>query len=95
MRLREKLYELIHKQPYGTEEVVNINEIHIMRDFEVTTPKEWKMERCRKHIKTKGFLDSPITVKIRHNRKWLVDGYTRYLVAKELNLTVIPIKYIK
>lgn len=94
MRLREMAFEFIHKQPYGTEDVIDIKEAIIKRDFELTTPKPWKMKRCREATAKKGFIDSPITISIRRNKKYLEDGYTRYLVALELHMERIPVKYI-
>lgn len=89
--LKEKLFELIHKQPYGTEEVISIEKIEIKKSFKLCNPREWKMQRCRELYLRKGFLDSPITI---HNKYILVDGYTRYLVALELELKEVPIKYL-
>lgn len=95
MKLRERIYEFIHKQPCGTEEVIDINEIHITKDFEVTIPKKWKMDKCRVFVKEKGYIDTPVTIEIRRNRKCLVDGYVRYLVCKEFGIDKISVKYIK
>lgn len=91
--IKDKLYELIHKQPYGTKEVIDINKIKITWQFEKTQPKWWKMVRARERYLKKGFLDEPITIHIMYGEYILVDGYTRYLVAKESKLTKVPVKY--
>lgn len=67
---------------------VPIERIVIPPHMEKSTPREWKLERVRKRLGTKNRLDKPITV----DRDYvLLDGYTRYLVAKEIKLKYVPI----
>jgi hypothetical protein len=93
--IKEKIYEWLHKQPYGTEEVIDISKIIIKKSFKLCTPREWKMDRCREAYKKKKFLDEPITIWINKYGKYILsDGYTRYLLAVENGLDNVPVKYI-
>ena len=63
---------------------ININEIIIPNSF--TKPNEKKMEVVRKHMEKHGCLDQPVVL----HGDMLVDGYVRYLVAKEYEMERIP-----
>lgn len=91
--LKEKVYELFIRQPYGTKEVIDINKIKVTELFKQCKPKEWKMVRAREHYNKKRFIDEPITIHIMYGEYILVNGYTRYLVAKENGLSKVPVKY--
>lgn len=98
MMLKENLYGLIHKQPYGTDEVINIYDIYIPEDFRTkeSRPSKKKMIECRQKFHKLGFLDKPIEVKKQDGYKklLLVDKYTRLCVGFEMGLKYVPIKYI-
>jgi len=87
-------------QPKGTEDIVDIRNIIIPPTFAQTEPQSWKMSRCQKRYHQSGHLDSPISVIPETNedgkstKLLLVDGYTRYLLARYIKLKEIPIKYI-
>lgn len=51
-------------------------------------PKEWKLQRVRDRLGDKNKLDKPITI---DQNNMLRDGYTRYLVAKELGMKFVPV----
>jgi ParB-like chromosome segregation protein Spo0J len=101
--IKAKVYEGLHKQPYGTDEVVSRYNIIIPHVFKLKSsdPKEWKMERAMAAYKEHGFVDKPILVKTivnkkgRSNKYLLVDGYTRFLTLKKNGITKVPIKYIE
>lgn len=94
--LKEKLYEAVHKQPYGTEDVIDIRLIIVPQEFRdpKSKPKKWKMVRSRNEYAERGYLDSPITVHIEDGVYHLADGYTRLLVGFEHGLKQVPVKYI-
>lgn len=64
-----------------------INDVVILDSFKDTTPKESKLNRVREYISEYGKFDEPIVVT---DDNVLVDGYTRYLIAKELGVEGIP-----
>lgn len=65
-----------------------LNEIIIPNHMKNTTPHEWKIKRVRNRLGEKNRLDRPITINSNHV---LLDGYTRYLVAKEVGMKYVPI----
>ena len=56
-----------------------------------TTPAQWKIERVEQRLGDKKQLDKPVTLNAKNE---IVDGYTRYLVARELGMSYIPCRYI-
>ena len=60
--------------------------------MEKSKPAPWKLERVRNRLGKKVQLDKPITV---DRNNVIRDGYTRYLVAKELGMKYVPIWVIK
>jgi hypothetical protein len=98
--VKEVLQTELEQQPKDTVEVVRIKDIIIPQDFAKTTPLDYKMRRCRSRYNKLGYLDSPITViaeineEHRKNKLLLVNGYSRYLLAKKMKLTRVPVKYI-
>ena len=60
--------------------------------MEKCEPAPWKLERVRNRLGKKVQLDKPITV---DRNNVIRDGYTRYLVAKELGMKYVPIWVIK
>jgi len=44
------------------------------------------------YYKETGSLDKPLSVC--RDDLMLVDGYTRYIVAKEFNMDTVPVKYV-
>ena len=70
-------------------EVTNvlISDIIIPDEFMDTTPKNSKVERIREYFNTYNTIDEPITISYSNV---LMDGYIRYLIAKENNMQSIP-----
>lgn len=91
----EKVNMLLRKKPQGTENFVHIDKVIITKKFKEKRPKEWKMLRCESEYLINGYLDSPVTLcEVKNSNKYiLVDGYTRYLLAKRLGIKYIPVKY--
>ena len=74
---------------YGTD-YISIDDIIIPDYMAKTTPTEWKMQRVIDRLGDKQKLDKPITLDHDH---YLVDGYTRYLVAKQFGMKYVPVNW--
>lgn len=68
---------------------MRLDEIKIKESFNNTTPKEEKMEVCRKNWVEHQKQDRYIVVN--HNNE-LIDGYIQYLILKENNIEEAEIK---
>ena len=70
-------------------EVTNvlISDIIIPDEFTKTTPKNSKVERIREYFNVYNTIDEPVTIS---SGNILMDGYIRYLIAKENNIQSIP-----
>ena len=68
----------IHYEP-GTIYNININDIKIPAEFEMTPPRKAKMDRKRRYYKEHGQFDKPIVLK---QNLELTDGYINFLLAK-------------
>ena len=69
----------IHYEP-GTIYNININDIKIPVEFEMTTTRKAKMDRKRRYYKEHGQFDKPIVLK---QNLELRDGYINFLVEKK------------
>lgn len=65
---------------------IKLSKVIIPKSFSDSNPQEWKLDRVRKHVKEHGELDKPIVL----DGSMLVDGYIRYLVAKECDFREVP-----
>lgn len=70
-------------------EVINvlISDIVISDGFTKTTPNISKVERIREYFNVYNTIDKPVTIS---SGNVLIDGYIRYLIAKENNIKSIP-----
>lgn len=70
-------------------EVINvlISDIVISDEFTKTTPNISKVERIREYFNVYNTIDKPVTIS---SGNVLMDGYIRYLIAKENNIQSIP-----
>lgn len=70
-------------------DVINvlISDIIIPDEFMDTTPKKSKVERIREYFNVYNTIDEPVTIS---SSNILMDGYIRYLIAKEHNMQLIP-----
>jgi hypothetical protein len=95
-----RLYEKVHKQPYETDELVDIQDIILPRVMKNSTPALWKVDNAMEFLKKHGYVDKPILVekitneKGKPNKFLLVDSYTRYLAIKSQRYTKVPVKYV-
>ena len=69
-----------------------ITELKVPQCMAESTPKPWKLRRVRDRLGAKCKLDKPITID--HN-KVILDGYTRYLVALEIGMVYVPIRWLQ
>ena len=75
----------------GTFYNINIEDIKIPVEFEMTPPRKEKMDRKRKYYVEHGQFDKPIVLK---QNLELKDGYCTYLIAKERNLRYVECCFI-
>jgi len=100
MNLRKKFYESVHKQPYGTEDIVLVKDIIIPFKFHNKCPKYWKINRAIEFYREHNYIDKPISVVKIPNEKsgeckyLLTDEYTRYLTIRSQSKAFTPVKYI-
>lgn len=64
-----------------------ISNIIIPDEFTKTTPKNSKVESIREYFNVYNTIDEPVTIS---PSNVLMDGYIRYLIAKENNMQLIP-----
>lgn len=69
---------------------IKIEDIQIDHKFIGRSPKEKKVKQVMEYYKERGSLDKPVIVSCGKNKYVLEDKYLRYVVAKQLGLTVIP-----
>ena len=80
----------IHYEP-GTIYNININDIKIPAEFEMTPPRKAKMDRKRRYYNEHGQFDKPIVLK---QNLELTDGYVGYLLSKEFGLRYVECCFI-
>jgi hypothetical protein len=81
--------EVKPKGPEGTEDFISIEQISVPEAFLNSTPNPEKTQQVIEYVKRTGYLDEPITI----NR--LTDGYRRYIVAKKVEMDLVPVAYEK
>ena len=70
---------------------IALSDVIISEPFASSQPRSGKMNRVRKHYSEYGYVDKPIII----NRKnVLLDGYIRYLVLKENNVSYVKAEII-
>lgn len=70
---------------------IPITDIFVPENFAKSKPRDWKIRRVRDRLGDKKKLDKPITINQDH---YIVDGYTRYLVAKEIGMGYVPVRWV-
>jgi len=85
--------EKIEPMPEGTEDIIPLKSIIVPEEFLKTRPNAQKNQIVIDFVKTNGHLDEPITID--KSTMTLVDGYRRYVVAKQLKMTKVPVNYQK
>lgn len=73
------------------DKLIDINKIKIPNDFQKISPATYKLQKALDFYNNAGFLDKPITCS--HNLV-LINGYTRCLVEKMLNVQKIPVNFV-
>lgn len=68
---------------------VSLMSIRVPKEFEQTTPNSLKIDKARKYYHKNKELDLSPIIK---PDGYLVDGYVRYLIAKENNVMEIPVR---
>lgn len=81
------------KGPEGTEDFVSLEQIIVPEEFLNTRPNPEKTQKVIDYVKRIGYLDEPIT--INRETRILTDGYRRYIVAKKMEMDVVPVAYEK
>ena len=80
----------IHYEP-GTIYNININDIKIPAEFEMTPHRKAKMDRKRRYYKEHRQFDKPIVLK---QNLELCDGYIGYLLSKEFGLRYVECCFV-
>lgn len=81
------------KGPEGTEDFVSLENIIVPEAFLNSTPNPEKTQQVVEYVKRTGYLDEPIM--INRDTKILTDGYRRYIVAKKVEMDLVPVVYEK
>jgi hypothetical protein len=75
-----------------TEDNIPLSEIVIPEPFLRTPPREEKVQEAIEYYKEHGKFDKPVFVKKKN--MLLVDGFKRYVAAKNLGLNEVPVKFV-
>jgi len=67
---------------------VEFDKIVIPKCFLETTPRKEKVDACIEYYKNNNKLDAPVVI---NNSGLLIDGYIRYIVARIMELKVVPV----
>jgi hypothetical protein len=78
-------------KPDGTEDFILLDQIVVTEEFLNSHPSVEKTKLALNHVKRTGYLDEPIM--INQDTKVLLDGYTRYIAAKDMKMNLVPIVY--
>lgn len=86
------------KQPRGTEMLMPIDKIYVPRRIAESSPSLEKYYKYEKYFLRHGKVDKPIEVfqdRYDSNRYILANGYIRYLILGNYDITDIPVKIIE
>lgn len=70
---------------------VSLGEIQLPEKFQNATLNPMKTALVREWILEHGELDKPLDVCLIDGDYWLMDGYRRYAIAKEIGLVQVPV----
>lgn len=79
------------ENPKGAEEIIPLAAIIVPEEFLNARPNPLKTQIVIDYVKEHGHLDEPIF--LNKDTLRLVDGYRRYLVAKQLDMSHVPVSY--
>ena len=83
--------DVMHTLPEGATEVIPLQDIYVPEPILQTTPRAEKQEKVIRKIQETGTIDQPILID--RETKQLKDGYSRYYVAKKMQLERVPVCY--
>lgn len=97
-KARVDVYQFIRKQPYGTDEVIDIGRIVVSDAFLSSYPSPKKIRTYYDYYDKHGHFDKPIVVQKNPNRDnsdivFLRDGYIRFGLAHLLHIKKVPVKW--
>ncbi|MCI0184853.1 ParB N-terminal domain-containing protein [Sulfoacidibacillus ferrooxidans] len=75
------------KEPF----MISIDQLQIPERFLTTILNRKKTQALELRVQKTGELDQPIQVEIKNKDYWIIDGYRRYVVAKQLHWEQVPI----
>ncbi|MGX8701387.1 HNH endonuclease [Caproiciproducens sp.] len=84
---------IIPKRHYHYDELLNLQEIKIPMSYARSCVKKNKLQKVSSYYNRHGELDEPIMVKS-HADKLLLDGYVRFVVAKNQMVSTVPVVYV-
>jgi len=91
------IIESIRREPYGTDDVIEVSRISIPIEFRNSHPSPQKMKLHTKFYIDNGYFDKPILVQKHPNKNsnivFLRDGYIRYRIAILNNFKTVPIRW--
>lgn len=81
------LWEYVHKIPYGTDKLIEFNQIKVPWYYLNTTPRVEKVKKYYTYFSKRGFIDKPITVRQKSKHiNILHNEYCRFLImANEID----------
>lgn len=82
---------IVKEEAKTPEFIVPLEEIIVSEEFLHSNPNPIKTQAVIDYVKKHGHLDQPIWLE--KNSLLLVDGYRRYLVAKQLKMSHVPVSY--
>lgn len=83
--------DVMHTLPEGATEIIPLQDIYVPEPILQTTPRAEKQEKVIRKIQETGTIDQPILID--RETKQLKDGYSRYYVAKKMQLERVPVCY--
>ena len=83
--------------PVDTEEVINIKDIIVLREFQDTKPNPKKLIEYTSRFEQNGMIDKAIVVRkeiVFDKEKYiLTDGYIRLLILRQKNIDEVPVRF--
>ena len=87
------------KYPTDTEEIIDIKDIIVLREFQDTKPSPKKLIEYTSRFEQNGMIDTAITVKksivFGVEKYILTNGYIRFLILKQNGIDEVPVKFEK
>lgn len=72
--------------------VIKLGDIQVPEPFLQTRLNPYKTDQLRDFVREHGQLDKPIHLCLVEGSYWLVDGYRRYVVAREFGIEEVSVK---